>query len=372
MVNASHPSKCARHSEKTMATYDIAGKVQTVQGLIDPSDLGTTICHEHVFIDGTPLQVKPLTTSEEGMARQPVSLEILWWLRLYPHKNPDNMHLDDVDTAVYELMQYKMLGGDSLVDVTSIGLGRDPEGLYRVSRATGLNIIMGAGYYSELTFPPKIDRMSEEELAEEIMQDISEGVGNTGIKPGVIGELGSRDWPWPDSSRKGVRAAAMAQVRTGAPIIIHTPSHPDAPFVIVETLREAGADLAKTVMSHIDVVLPTFEEHKMLLDTGVNLQFDHFGREVSYSDVAPAQELPNDAQRIGYINRLVDEGYGRQILMSHDTPTKDRLTVWGGPGYGHILRSIVPRMKIKGIADEHIRAILVENPARILQFGKPA
>ncbi len=121
----------------------------------------------------------------------------------------------------------------------------------------------------------------------------------------------------------------------------------------------------------LSVVLPTFEEHKRLLDTGVNLQFDHFGREVSYSDVAPAQELPNDAQRIGYINRLVDEGYARQILMSHDTPTKDRLTVWGGPGYGHILHSIVPRMKIKGIADEHIRAILVENPARILQFAEP-
>lgn len=126
----------------------------------------------------------------------------------------------DEGTAIEEANLYVRVGGKTIVDATSMGIGRDPLGLARIARATGLNIIMGSSYYVAKVHPSGMDEKSVEELAEEIIRDVTEGVGDTGIKAGIIGEVGCT-WPWTDNERKVVHASALAQQHTGAPLLIH-------------------------------------------------------------------------------------------------------------------------------------------------------
>jgi phosphotriesterase-related protein len=192
---------------------ELRERVQTVLGLISPDDLGVTLPHEHCLIDIQVWFEEPKASSERYMAHQPVSLENLGWIRYHPTSSLDNLLLRDEQMAVRETLRYKRAGGNSLVDVTSIGLGRDPSGLARISRATGLNIIMGTGYYVKKAIPSGIE-LTAEAMAERMTNDILEGAGDTGIRAGIIGELGI-DWPMGDWERMTLRAAGQAQRQTG-------------------------------------------------------------------------------------------------------------------------------------------------------------
>jgi len=110
---------------------------------------------------------------------------------------------------------------------------------------------MGSGYYVSSSHPPEIEAKSEEEVAEEIIRDITVGVGNSGVRAGIIGEIGC-SWPLRDSERKVLRASARAQQLTGAAITIHPGQHENAYLEILEILGNAGADLGHTIMGHVD------------------------------------------------------------------------------------------------------------------------
>ena len=127
-----------------MAIENLAGKVQTVLGPIGPEMLGVTLTHEHLLVDLSVLYSLPNSASGREFFEKPVSLETLGRIRHYATPNRDNAQLLDVSTAIEEAMLYKQFGGDSLVDATSIGIARDPVGLARISRATGVNVITGA------------------------------------------------------------------------------------------------------------------------------------------------------------------------------------------------------------------------------------
>ena len=139
---------------------------------------------------------------------------------------------------------YKQFGGDTIVDATSLGIGRDPVGLARISRATGVNVIMGGSHYVDQAHPEDMGERAEEEIFEKIVEDVTVGVDGTGIKCGIIGEVGCT-WPLTDNERKVLRASARAQQATGAPILIHPGRDEVAPLEIVEVLSEAGADLGQ-------------------------------------------------------------------------------------------------------------------------------
>ena len=124
------------------------GKAQTVLGLIEGSELGITLTHEHLFIEGKGIFTEPSCASEVGLAYEKVGLSNLSWFRYHPYENLDNMRLLDEREAIDEAMLYQQAGGKTIVDVTNIGIGRDAKALARISRATGLNIIMGSGYYT--------------------------------------------------------------------------------------------------------------------------------------------------------------------------------------------------------------------------------
>ena len=199
-------------------TYDVpVGKVQTVLGPIDPEELGVTLTHEHLLVDLSGVTSgQPSAASERLIYNQRVSTELAGLLRQYAWPNRDNSQLLDVETAIQEANLYQMYGGHSMVDATSIGIARDPLALARISRATGVNLIMGASHYVDMAHPPDMDGMDEEDIVQRIVDDLTVGVNETGIKSGIIGEVGC-SWPLTSNEPKVLRASGRAVADPSGP-----------------------------------------------------------------------------------------------------------------------------------------------------------
>ncbi|SVA71621.1 uncharacterized protein METZ01_LOCUS124475, partial [marine metagenome] len=178
-----------------LVTSSMSGKIQTVLGPINPEELGITMSHEHLLIDFRVVFEDPKSQHRLALASEPISIGILGWLSYNWRSNLDNLLLDSEDTAIQEVSRFASFGGRSIVDATNIGIGRNPLGLTRISEATGLNIVMGSGHYVSSSHPADMRCKSEEDLANEIVRDITIGVGSTGVKSGIIGEIGC-SWPW--------------------------------------------------------------------------------------------------------------------------------------------------------------------------------
>lgn len=343
------------------------GKVQTVLGLIEPPELGITLAHEHLMSDGSGWFVEPDDAFDRAMAYTPVSVDILWWLTYHRFANLDDLISMDEDEAVEEVLHFKHAGGNSLVEMSNIGLARSPKALARISRRTGLNIIMGSGYYIDSSLPADMDERSEDQIAEEIVRDIDEGVGETGICAGLIGEIGCT-WPLTDNERKSLRAAARAQKITGAALNIHPGQHEDSAMQAVKIVEEAGADLTRTTIDHIDRAVRERDNRIALAKMGLYMEYDLFGREGYYPMEHRRIDLPNDHMRINEIMDLMSMGYTKQILISQDIWNKTQRRKYGGWGYAHIMDNTLPVMRAKGIPEDDIRTIMVDNPARLFTF----
>lgn len=348
-----------------------AGKIQTVLGAIKPEELGITLPHEHLLCDFTCVMAEPSVASDRGMKLKPVNMETLHWLRYHPLENVDNLLLLDEQEAIDEVLLFKRTGGSSIVDVTNIGISRDPAGLARISRATGVNIIMGSGYYVGPSHPSDMSAKTEEEITGEIVQEVTVGVDGTGVRAGIIGEIGCM-WPLWDNEIKSLRASARAQQLTGAPLNIHLGRKREAASEIVEILEAAGADLSRTVLSHVDIRVHDHKERCKLAKRGCYIEYDLFGWEgqwpISHYWTEDLFYQPNDTRRIAEIMQLIDEGYLNQILISHDVCSKVRRARYGGNGFDHIPNDVVPRMLRAGMTSEQINTIMVENPKRMLTF----
>ena len=340
------------------------GQVQTVLGAVRREELGLVSMHEHLVIDFSVVFREPSEATQIGKALQPVSIENLGWVRYDPFRNLDNLQLFDEDTAISESLRYKIAGGGTIVDVTTIGIARDPSALARIARATGLNIVMGSGYYVGASHPEGMDGKTEQDISREIIADIVRGVGDTGIKAGIIGELGCT-WPLTENERKVLRAGAQAQRETGAAITVHPGRNVAAPFEVLDILAESGADVGRVVIGHMGRTYADERDVLELAQRGCFIEYDQFGWEVSNFPLGET-DFPSDAQRIGFIKRLVDEGHAAQVVVGQDICAKHCLVKYGGYGYAHLLENIVPRMREKGISDEDLNIILVDNPARIL------
>lgn len=343
-------------------------KAQTVLGLARAEDLGITLPHEHLLIDMKIWFVEPEEAEQNKLAYQPVGIETLSWIMYHQYNNLDNLQLLDEDLAVAEAMLFKKEGGGTIVDVTSAGLSRDLPALKRISRATGLNIVIGSGYYVTSGKESRdFDGKTEDEIAEEIVADILIGACNTEIRAGIIGEIGC-SWPLQDREKKSLRACARAQKRTGAAITIHPGRHENSPMEIIRVLDDGGADISRVIMGHIDRTgfLPATRHD--IAKTGCYLEYDIFGGNPFYPLHFGVFDRPCDRERIEQIMELIDKGYVKQILISQDTCLKSKLVRYGGQGYAHILRNILPQMSARGISEEQIRTIMVENPSRFLCF----
>ncbi|KAM4792897.1 N-acetyltaurine hydrolase isoform 4-T7 [Cyanocitta cristata] len=273
----------------------------------------------------------------------------------------------ETDAVREELLQFKAAGGGTIVENTTTGIGRDVNTLKKLAEETGVHIIAGAGFYVDSTHSSQTQAMTVEQLAGIIVDEVLKGADGTNIKCGVVGEIGC-SWPLTPSEHRVLQATAQAQSQLGCPVIIHPGRNSDSPFQIIRILQEAGADASKTVMSHLDRTIFDTKELLEFAKLGCYLEYDLFGTEFLHYQFHPDIDMPSDNERIARIRMLIDEGYEDRILMAHDMHTKNRLMKYGGHGYSHIFKNIVPKMLIRGISQDKIDKILQANPKRWLTF----
>ena len=339
---------------------DLKGNIQTVLGLIEPSELGFTQTHEHLLITLLPPAIR------DDYPGEPITLENVGYFRRNWINNPDNLRLDNEADATEELRRFKDSGGGAIVELSPINTCRDPGAIARISKATGVRVVMGTGYYQAAYHPPEIENLSEEQIAGIMLGEIRDGADGSGVKAGLVGEIGL-DYPPYDSEVKALRAAAMAQAEAGAALNIHPGRGLDAPLGAMRVVNESGGDAERTIMSHMDRTVFNLDDMLKVADTGCYLEFDLFGQESSYYPMADI-DMPNDATRIDHIMGLIERGHRDKLLISEDICYKTRLVKYGGEGYAHILDNVLPIMRRKGMSAEDIDAITIHNPARALTF----
>src|SRR5207237_10799846 len=201
--------------------------------------------HEHRLFYLRGAFADPTAAGDKGRACEAVGLANLGWVRQNFNANLDNLRLLDEQVAQDEILLFKRAGGRTVVDPTPKTIGRDPQALARIARATGLNVVMGAGYYVDASHPAGMDRRTVDELAREMIADVTSGVEDTRVRSGLIGEIGTTH-PWTENERKVLRAAVIAQQETGAPLMIHPGRHPDMPMQLAEFVGKNGGDLRRT------------------------------------------------------------------------------------------------------------------------------
>ena len=224
---------------------------------------------------------------------------------------------------------------------------------------------MGCGWYRTAYYPAeaRIDRRTVDDLADELVREFEDGVDGTGIRPGIIGEIGT-DKPWLSAQEERVhRAAARAARRTGLAITTHAVLSP----VGLDQLRvfeEEGADPGRVVIGHADSY-PVLDHYLEIVRRGANLEFDFLG--MSFTPM----EIHGEGRIVELLGELVGRGHADRILLSQDVCHNSQLKAYGGNGYVYLLERFLPRLREAGIAEATIRQMTVDNPARILTLAAP-
>jgi phosphotriesterase-related protein len=311
------------------------GRVQTVRGPIDPADLGWTLPHEHTAI---------------ALWHVPDRWDY-WELRR------------DEAVIVEELSAFRAVGGGSLVDLTLPGVGREPGWLARVSEATGLNIVMGVGWYRDAYYPAEalIDRRSVESLTDEIVREATDGVGESGVAPGMIGEIGT-DKPWISPREERVhRAAARAARRTGLAITTHAVQS-TVGLDQLDVFEAEGADLSRVVIGHADSY-PSLDYHIAIVERGATVEFDFLG--MSFTPL----ERHGEGRIVESICELLARGHVERVLLSQDVCHDSQLRRYGGNGYTYLAETFLPRLREAGVSEDELRTITIDNPRRLLTIA---
>jgi len=328
--------------------------ITTVLGEISENSIGIASSHEHIFIDMRCCV--DITGNEPDCFGDKVSMDNRAEVYAAPYAILDNALLDGVDDAVAELEYFKKWGGQTIIDCTPDEIGRDPLALREVSERTGVNIILGCGHYYHKAHFPYVKEASVEFLADEMRRDILVGIGDTGIKAGLIGEIGTSA-VMSDDEKKVLRAAGVVCAETNKAIHIHTDLYTENGFEIIDILTGEGAKPEKICIDHIDVLIRP-DYIRALLDKGVYVEFDNFGKEFYVSN---ERRFAYDLERIKVLKTLIDEGYADRILVCNDICLKTMWKKYGGLGYAHILRTVKDMALENGISEAQYMSILTDN-----------
>jgi phosphotriesterase-related protein len=307
--------------------------VMTVLGLVEADSLGITLMHEHLF------------------------------------HNVGGELLDDEVLLVEELNEYRQTGGQTVVDLTTLGIDPSPSALSRIAQKTGLHIVAGTGYYIEDLLPGEVRVLNEEALYAGMIRDLTTGFPGTGVRAGIIGEIGCGTLNGSDITpfeERALRAAARAQQETGAAINVHTQIDrgPQGLWAL-NILQEAGSDLTRVVLAHCDarIDLPYCRE---VFARGALVEYSAVGRNRHTAALSDGTPVPDTEARVSAIARLVAEGYALQLLLSHDVCARAHLRRYGGGGFTYLTTHIVPMLLAAGVSEEAIQTMLIDNPARLL------
>ena len=317
-------------------TSKSADKIMTVLGPVSPNELGPTAMHEHLIAD----------CSFSG--------------------NDPQKKFDEEDAAVEEMKDLVRAGAGTIVECSCHGLLPDYEALVRIAKASGINIIASTGFYRRIVYPEFVLTSTAEEIARQLIEEVEEGIGGTGVRPGMLAEFASHDDGEPDEHVEKVwRAAARTQLATGLPITTHCWVGNGAEWEI-GILREEGVDLAKVVIGHVGANRPDMDKARWILDTGVNVGVDCIG----YDERAGFVDY-FDPERAELIKTFIGWGHLSQITISRDMMRRYELKRHGGKGYSYLFEGFVDILRKAGICEKEIRMLLVENPHRILSCKRP-
>lgn len=315
--------------------------VRTVTGDVEPERLGFTLPHEHTQCH-------------------------LWQI---PERFDYWELTPDPDLVSAELAAFRSAGGTCLVDVTLPGIGRDPRWLRDLSTRTDLLIVMGTGWYREPYYPPEalIDRRSVGDLADVMIGEFHEGVAGTvayadgPVRPEIIGEIGVHK-PWVSAQEERVlRAAGRASRATGMGVTTHAVMSPVG-LRQLDILEDAGADPARVVIGHADSY-PVLDHWLAILDRGASIECDFLG--MSFTPM----ERRGEPRIIELVLEVLGRGHADRLLFSQDVCDNSQLTHYGGNGYAYLATGFLPRLRQRGVSEEEIRTITVENPRRLLTIA---
>ncbi|WP_165401903.1 phosphotriesterase family protein [Phyllobacterium myrsinacearum] len=338
----------------------------TVNGPIAAEALGITLMHEHILNDCRCWWHAPKTPERQYLAGGFVCMEILGELKQDPFVNKHNITLDDEPLAISELRAFANAGGQTVVEPTCRGIGRNPLALRRIAKAAGLNVVMGAGYYLGSSHPADVADMTVGDIADEIVREAVDGVDGTDVKIGLIGEIGvSSDFT--AEEEKSLRGAAQAQVRTGLPLMVHLPGWFRLGHRVLDVVAQEGADVRHTVLCHMNPSHDDFSYQSELAARGAFIEYDMIGMDFFYAD--QQVQCPSDEEAARAIVRLAEAGYLDRVLLSHDVFLKMMLTRYGGNGYAYVLRHFLPRLKRHGLDETALDQMMRANPRAVFQAG---
>ncbi len=340
--------------------------VQTVRGPVPVEDLGITLSHEHLLND-----VSSWWTRSESAGLDPdkfadaaISEGLLWDLRQDPFGNRANLALDDVDGACDELGRFAALGGRTVVETTGWGIGRDLAGLREISERTGVHVVAGTGFYLEGSHPVDVVALGADGVTDCILADLRDG--EDGVRPGIIGEIGvSADFT--PAEQVSLRGALAAQVESGLPVQVHLPGWLRLAGTVLDLVETVGADPTKVVLCHMGPSGEDLDYQRAAMDRGAWVQYDMLGMEVYYAD--QAVQCPSDDLNATHLVRLVNRGYGGQLLLSQDVFVKSLLRRHGGPGYAHVLQYFTPRLRRHGLDEAQVLSLMTDNPRCLFGSG---
>jgi len=298
-------------------------KVMTVLGPVDGRDLGFTLTHDHFIIN-----TFRVTGNRDG-------------------------YLYDRDLALAEVQRFKAAGGRTVVDLTNGDIGRAPEMLRWLAEKSGLNIVMGCGWYRERFYDRDLWSRTTVDLAAELVHEIEHGYADTDIHPGVIGEIGTdREYISPVEERV-FRAVARANRSTGLAIITHALDSPVG-LAQLDLLEEEGTDLRRVAIAHCATHQDP-DYHEAIALRGAYAQFDIAGR------------YPHETEhQLRQVTEFIRRGYLEHLLISHDICMRSHLAAYGGKGYTYLISEFVKVLLQAGLSREQVDMIFVENPRRLL------
>ncbi len=308
--------------------------VMTVRGPIDADALGVVQPHEHLLLN---IEWPDSRWSLDGI-------------------------LQDEPLAIEELAAFRAAGGRSIVDLTNLGMRRDPAAVRRISEAGDVHVVLGCGWYRQPHYPPDalIDRTSTAALAAHLVDEIEHGLDGTDVRPGIVGEIGSHKDFVTAQEERVFRAAGRAAARTGLAVSTHSVASP----VGLEHLRilvDEGVDPRRVAIGHSDSFLQ-LDYLEGLMREGAWVQFDNIGYRLPMVAALESRLIPA-------IVTLIGRGWVGQLLLSQDVCHRSHLKAYGGQGYDYLLTTFVPRLREAGVSAEAIQRMLVDNPRRLLVAG---
>jgi phosphotriesterase-related protein len=358
-----------------------SGSVLTVTGPIDPDDLGVTLPHEHLFADWTDRYEPPDSASDRRRSREPISLENLGFVHRNKSAHEGNLRLDSYGEAIEEVTHYRNVGGETIVEVTPKNVASDPTHLRHLARQTGLNVVHGTAYYNKRNsdLPDRLSTAGIEDIEAEFVSDVREGIDDTDVRAGLVGEIGLSDRIY-DVEEKVLRAGARAAAATGVPLMVHPPggsieSQRDGTYPssrwgleVLDIVEEEGLDPGRVVLAHQDRSRwnEDLDNQKEIAERGAYVEYDLFNGKLAHYKPNSRDAYPSDVERAERIVELIEAGYGSRLLLSQDVYLKIHRRAYGGFGYAHVLENVVPILRALDATDRQIERLLIDNPRDVL------